>query len=334
MSENQRKDQPEKREALLGHLTAQMPQREAASPCPDESLLAAVAEGKIRGVQRDEIFNHLADCNACRESYSLLRHLIIETPGRVRVFRPMALAASLVLVLLTVYVLYNSGALRRHEAQGQAPATFSMDEKEPLAESQPLRARPESAKSGTQALPPGEKKRKGRQNAPVGAVRHDTIARDSIKKPLVAPAEPKAMKKKERLPMAEETTTASFRTTAPAPAKSRMRPVSVASDSLVEKQKKQTLVPGISPARPPVGTAPGRIHITLFLSAENRVSEINFDPVASPLIPPLRRAFLAWNPSKAHRHGYLRFTASWNGIEWKIQPSSTSGGKPPGAPGT
>ncbi len=333
MNEFQKPPKDWERDALLRHLSTRLHHQKNPMPCPDDSRLAALAEGKIHGRERMELEDHLAACDMCRESFTLLRHLMPPVPERMRIFRPLALAASLVLVVMMVYVTSTSHTPRR-ESFVPSSSPVSLDEKitPPSTVEPDLRPAPPQHK----AAPTTRESQKYKANPPAafGAAERDKKSRPPGKRMQAPPVEEKSSKEMESSEVSEDTGALMTMEKSPAPATKRVRSEPARADTLQTRKGGTTTVSGIFPEPPPAGTPPGSVQFTLLLSEKGEITELIFDPETSLLVPPLRRALRQWSPGSTHRSGHLRFVAIWNGSVWNIQPSSISGGKRPGTSGT
>ncbi|MBN1196920.1 MAG: hypothetical protein JXA62_05900, partial [Candidatus Aminicenantes bacterium] len=100
------------RDDAMRDLNREMQKSGVSAQCPDESQLAALAEGHLRQSDRRSLHLHLAECETCLETYSLLCSLLQDTASESRSRRswtPIALAASLVLVVISVLLLGPHG---------------------------------------------------------------------------------------------------------------------------------------------------------------------------------------------------------------------------------
>ena len=333
MNEFHKTPRDSERDALLRNVSTYLPRRKDTMPCPDDSRLAALAEGKIHGLDRMQLVDHLATCDRCRESFSLLRYLMPPVPGRKRIFRPLALAASLVLVVMMVYVTTSSDTPRR-ESFVPPSAPISTDEKTAAPSSVEPVLQP--AAQQHKVDPASPKREKYKQSLPVafGSTGRDKKAIPSEKRMQAPPVEKRIKEEREPPVDSEDTSALMTLEKSPAPAMKKVHSAQDTADTLQERKGEIAPVSGIFPEPPPVETPPGRVQFAFFLSEKGEITGLTFDPGASPLVPPLRRALRQWRPRSAHGSQRLRFEAIWDGNGWKIQPSSISGGKRPGTSGT
>lgn len=145
---------------------------EAGSDHPDPETFAAVVEGTVHGDERDRILKHISACDTCYETFLLTTELQADLESgkekaRVNYFRPLALAASILIVVLSIYVFYQSEDMpktrrefmEKSEASGDAftyskkdaPAEAAAMKKAPKKKAEPELSAPAPKKSGTPA---------------------------------------------------------------------------------------------------------------------------------------------------------------------------------------
>src|SRR5437016_1411796 len=110
--------------------------------CPDAELLAAMAEGRLSGKDREALLDHAAGCDDCRQTL-----LIVGTPRLVsrpaaRTWIPWAAAAAFVVSVIGVLAL---GSATRREGPAGANAPRRIPEK--------VQPRPEPPKQATVPSP-------------------------------------------------------------------------------------------------------------------------------------------------------------------------------------
>jgi hypothetical protein len=85
--------------------------------CPSPEDIAALVEGRITGQKRDEIMKHISSCHACRETFILAAELHKQAIAPMQAqkersniifFRPLALAASILIVVISIYLFFKS----------------------------------------------------------------------------------------------------------------------------------------------------------------------------------------------------------------------------------
>jgi len=85
--------------------------------CPSPEDIAALVDGRITGPKRDEIMKHISSCDTCCETFILAAELRKEAiaPGQAPkersnfiFFRPMALAASILIVVISMYLFFKT----------------------------------------------------------------------------------------------------------------------------------------------------------------------------------------------------------------------------------
>jgi len=92
---------------------------EAGTDHPDPEAIAAVVEGMVQGDARDGILKHISACDTCYDTFLLTAELQgdIESEkagsekekSKIIPFKPLALAASILIVIFSIYVFYRSG---------------------------------------------------------------------------------------------------------------------------------------------------------------------------------------------------------------------------------
>jgi len=93
-----------------------------AGDCPDNEAIAALADGSIHGQERDRLMKHIASCHECYDVYTLTRQLISQETSTQKkrrhqtIFKPLALAASLLIVVFSIYTLWQRGDLPKKSA--------------------------------------------------------------------------------------------------------------------------------------------------------------------------------------------------------------------------
>lgn len=94
---------------------------------PNAETIASVIEGIITGNERDELLKHISACDSCYETFLLTSELqdnagidmemkmgmdvemeIEKEKRKIIPFKPLALAASILIVVLSIYVFYRS----------------------------------------------------------------------------------------------------------------------------------------------------------------------------------------------------------------------------------
>lgn len=87
--------------------------------CPFPEDIAALVDGRITGQKRDEIMKHISSCDACCETFILAAELHKEAiaprqapkeRSNIIFFRPLALAASILIVVISIYLFFKTGA--------------------------------------------------------------------------------------------------------------------------------------------------------------------------------------------------------------------------------
>lgn len=289
--------------------------------CLEDASLAALADGRMPAREREEILAHLAECEACLETYSLLCALKGKgetRPGRKRLaWKPMALAASLALAILSLFLLDPRG---RDLAPQVQPSPVAAPVAEPLAKAEE-KPKPEPLAG---AVPPG------RRTVPdTLAEQEETKERDSLKSK-------KAFADSGHTP--RESASASIQgdkdLKARGKEKRKGKPIGRLRNLPREAQVKIAARPnaglqvsGIQLPTPPPGTAPGRIIVILVLGKDGIPEEIKVEPPDSSLAIWIRRGIAKrrFTPCSLTPRR-MQFAADWDGRTWRIHSCSPPDG--------
>jgi len=85
--------------------------------CPAPEDIAALVDGRITGQKRDEIMKHISSCDTCCETFILAAELYKEAIAPIQApkersniifFRPLALAASILIVVISIYLFFKA----------------------------------------------------------------------------------------------------------------------------------------------------------------------------------------------------------------------------------
>lgn len=152
---------------------------EAGMDHPDPETIAAVVEGMVQGDERDGILKHISACDTCYDTFLLTAELQKDGESKkekqkIISFRPLALAASILIVIFSIYVFYRSGDIPKTPAElmeiseavkmKKAPEP-SVDEVTYAKKSAPVEAAAmemeETQKKETEAKPPVPVPKKG-----------------------------------------------------------------------------------------------------------------------------------------------------------------------------
>lgn len=87
--------------------------------CPAPEEIAALVEGTASAQEKDRLFKHISACPACYESFMLTMELHKaaaeeerkEDKHKIIFMRPLALAASVLIVVFTAYFLFRTGGI-------------------------------------------------------------------------------------------------------------------------------------------------------------------------------------------------------------------------------
>ena len=117
----------------LGRMLADKLIRPEGESCPSTEDIAALADGSVQGAERDRLLRHISACSDCYAAFSLTTELAKSSAKkRARVFHPVAMAASLLIVAISVFIIFKSGVgLKQDEAPMQmADAVAEVAEEE------------------------------------------------------------------------------------------------------------------------------------------------------------------------------------------------------------
>lgn len=86
--------------------------------CPSFEEIAALIDKRIKGKRRDGIMKHLSCCDKCYKIFLMSSHLIEKKSTRkYHIFHPMALAASILIVVLSIFLFYRSNTIPKTSKQ-------------------------------------------------------------------------------------------------------------------------------------------------------------------------------------------------------------------------
>lgn len=194
----------EPEQELLGSILSAGLNDAGTAGCPDEESIATVVEGSVSPVQRDLLLKHISACDDCYETYLLTAELrqeeeialntevmTAEEPEQRRVRRntffpakALALAASILIAAVSVYVFYTGGSVPKTAEQllfkesqeladsttAPAPVTIEESEEEPKEK----RGKGDMEKAGPKPQQPLEKKKKLQPKPKMELARKDT----------------------------------------------------------------------------------------------------------------------------------------------------------------
>ncbi len=145
--------------------------------CPSPESIAALVDGRITGQKRDEIMKHISSCDSCCETFILAAELRKETfapmqapkeRSNIIFFRPLALAASILIVAISIYLFFKTDAPKTSRQLLETDATtVSRDAAQPqptVPKAAPITPGKYSMSEAKQEAPAGLKKR-----APISA---------------------------------------------------------------------------------------------------------------------------------------------------------------------
>jgi hypothetical protein len=156
----------------LGRMLARKLQRPEGETCPSTEDIAALAEGSVHGAERDILLRHISACSDCYVVFSLTIEMAkFPAKKRAPIFHPVAMAASLLIIVISVFIIYKSGVgLKQNEAAMQM-----VDAVEEVAE-QEAPAPLVMEKADKELMKTAPKKRAGK-----GAVAQEPEARQKAK---------------------------------------------------------------------------------------------------------------------------------------------------------
>jgi hypothetical protein len=144
---------------------------DSTDQCPSPEDIAALVEGRITGQKKDEIMKHISSCDACRETFILAAELNKEAMAPLQApkersniifFRPLALAASILIVVISLYIFFKSDAPKTSlEFMEVDESTTSQDAEQPrptLSKAAPPTPGKYSMSKAEKGVPPGFKK--------------------------------------------------------------------------------------------------------------------------------------------------------------------------------
>jgi hypothetical protein len=124
-------------ETVQDRTTARLLSEKLQSLTADECLpleaIAQLVEKKISGKQQDRMMSHLARCSSCYETFLLSSqihsepHPEIKTTEKSVFFRPLALAASVVVLVVSLVVVHTSGILNKTPGPDMEKAEVKKD---------------------------------------------------------------------------------------------------------------------------------------------------------------------------------------------------------------
>lgn len=86
--------------------------------CPSFEEIAALIDRRVKGKRRDGIMKHLSCCDKCYKIFLMTSHLIEKKSTRkYHIFHPMALAASILIVVLSIFMFYRSNVIPKTSKQ-------------------------------------------------------------------------------------------------------------------------------------------------------------------------------------------------------------------------
>lgn len=118
---------PAARDERLGTVLANGLEEMETGACLEVEEIAALVDGSVTigGGKRDTMLKHLASCDTCHEIFLLSTDLREEETekeikgdrSKIALFKPLALAASLLIAILSIYIFYKSGEIPKTAEQ-------------------------------------------------------------------------------------------------------------------------------------------------------------------------------------------------------------------------
>ncbi len=115
------------RDERLGEVLSNGLKEMGTDGCPGIEDIALLVDGgaAVSGEKKEEMMKHLASCDNCYEIFLLTTDLQEEKAGtgtkrekrKVFLFKPLALAASFLIVIFSIYIFYKSGEIPKTTGQ-------------------------------------------------------------------------------------------------------------------------------------------------------------------------------------------------------------------------
>jgi len=106
----------------FGRLLSNKLQSLPLDDCLPLETIARLVEGRISGKQRQQIMSHISVCDNCYEVFRLSDRLRSESypeskkGDRIRLYRPLALAASISALVISLVIVYQTGQFKKSPA--------------------------------------------------------------------------------------------------------------------------------------------------------------------------------------------------------------------------
>ncbi|UCH95953.1 MAG: hypothetical protein JSV88_03660 [Candidatus Aminicenantes bacterium] len=179
--------------------------------CPSPEEIAALVEGRISGEKRNKIMKHLSSCDTCYGTFMLAFELQTEAiaPEEIKrkrsnvvIFRPLALAASILIVIISIYLFFKTDVPKTaEEFMDMKTSKEKAEEVQPQPQpTAPLKAPPPS---------PGISMPKAKKGEPItaGEDRLKALPAEKPARELESPGREDHFKKEEEKPVRAQTTT-------------------------------------------------------------------------------------------------------------------------------
>lgn len=118
--------------------------------CPEPESIAAVVEGTVAIEERDRLLKHVTACDTCYEMFLLTSQLQEEEESKKEThkilrLKPLALAASFLIVIFSLYIFYKSGEFQKVSMELREKSDAMEETKEKFR--QPIPASPKARMS-------------------------------------------------------------------------------------------------------------------------------------------------------------------------------------------
>jgi len=211
------------RDERLGEVLANGLKEMGIDGCPGAEEIAALLDGSVTvgGEKREKMMKHLASCADCHEIFLLTSNLQEEEEGKkvteikkkridLISFKPLALAASLLIVIFSIYLFYKNDEIPKSSEQFFEMSKAKEERGVPLEEPKRKADLPPAPSADKQlglkaARPSAPKKKAYRRDGPLGKIKKkggDVSQREEEEK-----AEVKTISKAAGIRAVEETVT-------------------------------------------------------------------------------------------------------------------------------
>lgn len=148
--------------------------------CPLPEDIAALVDGRIVGEKRDIIMKHISSCDACCETFFLATELHLDEIVRedipkkrsnIVIFKPLALAASILIVIISMYLFFKTDVPKTAEQliEMEKPAVSRDIRQPPASTRMEAEFKDKEIKAEIPAAPIGYSMPKAKKGAPTAA---------------------------------------------------------------------------------------------------------------------------------------------------------------------